>query len=142
MADLKFNPFRPGSIVAPGMFVGRANELNTIERCLFQTKLGNPRHFLIEGERGIGKSSLLLFVKSLAAGKVNWSDSLSMNFLVIDIELNSNSTDLDIITKIGGQLRYQLANMMELKTVAKKVLDFLSNWKVLGVEYKKTWKFS
>jgi hypothetical protein len=30
------------------------------EQSLFQTKHGNPNHFIIEGERGIGKSSLFL----------------------------------------------------------------------------------
>jgi hypothetical protein len=141
MTPLKFNPYRPGSIVAPGMFSGRQNELFGIERCLFQTKNGNPRHFLIEGERGIGKSSLMLFVKNLASGKLTSSDNSNFNFLVIDIELNSNSTDIEIINKIGATLRSQLMSSVELKTVAKGILDFLSNWKILGIEYKKSGNF-
>lgn len=59
MAMLKYNTFRPNNIITPGMFVGRLEEINAIERCLFQAKNGNPQHFLVQGERGIGKSSLL-----------------------------------------------------------------------------------
>jgi hypothetical protein len=56
----KYNPFRPNSIVTTGMFCGRFDEMKAAEQSLFQTKHENPKHFLISGERGIGKSSLLL----------------------------------------------------------------------------------
>jgi hypothetical protein len=49
----KFNPFRPNSIVGPGMFAGRLRELQCLGRALFQTANGNPEHFLITGNRGI-----------------------------------------------------------------------------------------
>ncbi len=64
----RYNPFRPGSIVTPGMFSGRYNELVAMERALFQTKNGNPLNFLIHGERGIGKSSVLSIYKWSHAG--------------------------------------------------------------------------
>jgi Cdc6-like AAA superfamily ATPase len=63
---VRYNPFRPGSIVSPGMFSGRYEELEGTEHALFQTKNGNPHHFLIEGERGIGKSSLLFSLQMVA----------------------------------------------------------------------------
>jgi hypothetical protein len=49
----RFNPFRPGSVVTPGMFAGRGAELNILEKALFQAKHGKPDHFVISGERGI-----------------------------------------------------------------------------------------
>ena len=52
------------------MFVGRLDELDTIERALFQSKNGNPQHFLVQGERGIGKSSLFTFVEAIADGRL------------------------------------------------------------------------
>ena len=61
----KYNPFRPNSIVTPGMFRGRYDEMRRIEQALFQTKNLNPHHFMIEGERGIAKAiytSLILNV--------------------------------------------------------------------------------
>jgi hypothetical protein len=48
---MNFNPFRPNSIATDELFQGRRNEMLFIERSLFQTKNGNPQHFLIEGER-------------------------------------------------------------------------------------------
>lgn len=49
---MNFNPFRPNSIATDELFQGRSDEMQIIERSLFQTKNGNPQHFLIEGERG------------------------------------------------------------------------------------------
>jgi hypothetical protein len=63
----KYNPFRPGSVISPGMFTGRADEIRSIEQSLFQTKNGNPHHFIIEGERGVGKSSLCLLRPALTS---------------------------------------------------------------------------
>ena len=67
---IKYNPFKPGSIIHPGMFSGRVDELRALESALFQTKNGNPTHFLIHGERGIGKSSLLMVVTYYATGEL------------------------------------------------------------------------
>ncbi|MGH9726002.1 MAG: ATP-binding protein, partial [Candidatus Acidiferrales bacterium] len=81
MAD-KTNPFKPDGIVAPGMFAGRLDEITAIERSLAQTKNGNPHHFLIQGERGIGKSSLFLYVQLIASGTIPL-DNKTMRFLTI-----------------------------------------------------------
>ncbi len=34
---MKFNPFVPNGIAYPGMFIGRLDEIQTIEQALFQT---------------------------------------------------------------------------------------------------------
>ncbi len=52
------------------MFAGRYDELVALEKTLFQTKHGNPTHFLIDGERGIGKSSLFLNLRWVSTGEV------------------------------------------------------------------------
>lgn len=83
---MKFNPFRPNSIVAPGMFCGRYQEIRSVEQCLFQTKHGNPQHFLIEGERGIGKSSLMLFAEWMAKGQFQAERANKFHFMVISFE--------------------------------------------------------
>ena len=64
----KINPFDPNSPVHAGMFVGRVPELIRSESCLVQTKAGSPSNFMLTGERGIGKSSLLNYIKSIAEG--------------------------------------------------------------------------
>ena len=86
---MRYNPFRPNSIVSPELFRGRMEEIRFIEQSLFQTKNGNPQHFLIEGEKGLGKSSLFLKVEQQASGKLALSNGARLNFLVINIELDS-----------------------------------------------------
>lgn len=134
----KYNPFRPNSIVNTGMFHGRIRELEIIEQCLFQTANANPQHFLIEGERGIGKSSLMVFVEAVASGRVETLDNEKYNFLVINLELKNSMTYFDISRQIGLQLKREIDRKEPIKTKAKRVWDFLTNWEILGVKYQKT----
>jgi DNA-binding transcriptional ArsR family regulator len=135
-SGVKYNPFQPNKIVAPGMFVGRVDELFTIEQSLFQAKNGNPLHFIIEGERGIGKSSLLYIASNLAAGSMTLRTD-PMRFVVLSVDLGNAHSQLDIVTAIARELRAELKRRNFLQESAKKVWDFLSNWEVLGVRYHK-----
>lgn len=65
------------------MFTGRTDEVGTIERSLFQAKCGNPQHFLIESERGIGKSSLLFVASGIASGQIEPMEAPKMRFVVL-----------------------------------------------------------
>src|SRR5258708_4700529 len=88
----KLHPFRPTSIVTTGMFCGRWDELRSVEQSLFQTKHGKPKHFIVQGERGIGKSSLLLAVDFTAKGDMEITRGTKFNFIVISIEVVGAST--------------------------------------------------
>lgn len=134
----KYNPFRPGSIVTPGMFKGRLEELSSIEGSLFQTLNGNPQNFLIEGERGIGKSSLMLFVEYLARGKIPTSDGKKYNFMVTSVELEGRNTQLDILRKLASAIKIEMSDRERLKSAARTAWEFLSNWEILGVKYHKS----
>ena len=129
----KFNPFRPQSLVHPGMFSGRYGEIRIIQQSLTQTKHGNPAHFLIEGERGIGKSSLLLFLKQMATGNLGEE----FNFLPVYIELNGSTGFGDIIHRIQSALKSELLKRQDIKEHAKAIWDFISKWEVLGIKYDK-----
>ena len=111
--------------------------MKVIERCLFQTKNGNPQHFLVEGERGLGKSSLFLRVEQQATGMIPLSNSDVANFIVISIELDSTQTFFDILKSIASEFKRSLAEREKLKAIAGSVWDFLSNWEILGVRYHK-----
>ena len=134
---MKYNPFRPNGIVAPGMFVGRIDELLTIEQCLHQARHGNPQHFLIEGERGIGKSSLLFLGEHIAKGTVNpiTAGASTMKFLTVSVDMGGVETQLDIVRAIARQLKQSLALRDALKEKALKVWEFISKWEVAGVRY-------
>lgn len=133
--QMRFNPFNPQGLIAPGMFCGRQEELAAIERCLAQTRHGNPQHFLFHGERGIGKSSLLLYVEALAhdedvAGQ-------EYNFLCVPVDLANCATQLDILRAIGTGFKDALNLRSKLKARCGKFWDWLTNWEILGVRYHK-----
>jgi len=134
---MKFNPFRPNSIASSELFQGRKEEMKLIEQSLFQTKNGNPQHFLIEGERGLGKSSLFLMVEQQATGKIPLRNSERVNFIVINIELDSTQSFFEILKAIAADFKRALSEREKIKTLATGVWDFLSNWEILGVRYHK-----
>jgi len=132
---LRYNPFRPGNLVTPGMFSGRFEELMLLKQVLFQTKNGNPQHFLIHGERGIGKSSLLLFLHYLSRGEVSFGEGEPFKFLAVSVELEPSNTFWDIIMKIGTELQRTVYTHQRVKDIVKKAWDFLKGWEVCGVKY-------
>ena len=63
---LKENPFHPNTPVNDfDLFAGRAKELKVLVDFLFQAGHGNPRHMIVSGPRGIGKSSFINQIQSL-----------------------------------------------------------------------------
>ncbi len=119
------------------MFTGRAEEIVAVERSLFQAKCGNPQHFLIEGERGIGKSSLLFLVSAFAQGTISPIEAPDMKFLVLSVDLGNATSQIDIVRSIARELRSEIGRTSAIKENARKVWDFLTNWEILGVRYHK-----
>jgi hypothetical protein len=119
------------------MFVGRIEELKSIEKFLFQSMKGNPQHFLVQGERGIGKSSLLFYVTAIAEGRLRPIIGGEFNFLTVTIDLGGCQSQIDIVRKIGRGLRSALSTREKLKRLATGFWDWLTNWEVLGVKYNK-----
>ncbi len=99
---MKFNPIRPHSIAPPELFRGWGEELRMIEKSLFQTKNGNPMHFLIEGERGLGKSSLFLRVAGQALGQTPLSNGDTVHFIVLNLELDASQSFFDILKMMAA----------------------------------------
>ncbi|MFN9420561.1 MAG: AAA family ATPase [Pirellula sp.] len=135
---MQFNPFQPGKIVTPSMFAGRLDELMAIEKSLFQTKHGNPSHFLIHGERGIGKSSLLLYLDFVAKGQVSPTNGPKFSFVTATIELENGNGYMDIVQKLGAELCRTLKKQDKYKAMLKKGWEFLSRWEVFGVKYDRS----
>jgi len=59
------SPFSPGRPVPVEYFVGRKDEIDKLIKGIKQTATGRNINAFITGERGIGKSSLALFIKYL-----------------------------------------------------------------------------
>ncbi len=134
---MRFNPFRPNNPVVPGMFVGRGKELDAIEQSLLQAKNGNPLHFLVHGERGIGKTSLLDYVKDLANGEFATPDQQMFKFLTVFIDFSGCRSNLDIVKSLGRGLRLELNKHDDLLKNASEFWDWITNWEILGIKYNK-----
>ena len=89
----RINPFQPNSPVAPGMFAGRITHLKSLEEALRQTRGDRPKHFMLSGERGIGKTSLLQYFKWMAQGQFP-VEANPMNFLVVELDIEVVSPDV------------------------------------------------
>lgn len=131
----KFNPFKPHSPVYRGMFVGRKQEIDKIDKALYQTKMGNPCHVLIAGERGIGKSSLLLVANHLAKGDNSW-DGEKYNFLTIQLSIDEHTSIVDFARKINVAVKRELNKSEKEIAFAQKAWDFLKKFEASGFKYK------
>lgn len=94
------NPFKPNRPVHPGMFTGRGFELQKIDNALFSTIDNNPHHLLFLGERGIGKTSLLLLASYLSKGDIEIEKGTSLNYLTIYFSIDKNTTVKDFTKRI------------------------------------------
>lgn len=132
---MKINPFKPNSPVNPGMFIGRIQEIQRLEQALVQTQGGEPAHFMITGERGIGKTSLLLYLKYYATGQISYN-SVNFRFLTLDLDLDPNTTQLGLIRRIKMHLDHQLGKTEPARNFLNNAWAFLQRIRIMdsGVE--------
>jgi hypothetical protein len=134
----KYNPFRPDKIAPPGIFAGRIDELRLIDHCLLQTKQGNPQHFLIEGERGIGKSSLFLCEYMVAEGRIATLDArIKLDFIVVNISLQEKDDYFSITKKIISELQIQIGQRKAFQSFALKAWEFISRVEARGFKFNR-----
>ncbi len=65
---MRFNPFNPQMPARPDFFVGREIELKQFEQNLLQTINDAPMNISINGNRGMGKTSLLAKMEEIGKG--------------------------------------------------------------------------
>ena len=66
MIYMRINPFNPQQPAKPNFFVGREQEIKTFSNFLFQTINSSPMNMSVTGDRGMGKTSLLIKFEQLA----------------------------------------------------------------------------
>ncbi|GAB2536600.1 AAA family ATPase [Rufibacter soli] len=133
---MKINPFKPNSPSNPGMFVGRFDEIEKIESALIQTRANQSQSFLLLGERGIGKTSLMNLVKFFAEGDIEVRDT-KLNFLVIEIDITKDTSQLALIRKIQLALKRKLAKTEKAKKIFNDIWNFISSIEAAGVKFNK-----
>ncbi len=131
----KINPFKPNSPAPTAMFAGRINEINTFEHGLHQTRNGSPTHFLITGERGIGKSSLLMLYKPLADGSIA-TEYGNMNFVTINTSISPRTNLNTFIKIIDKGLKRELGKIESVRSFLNETWSFVQRIKIMdsGIE--------
>lgn len=132
----KINPFKPNSPTRPGMLVGRYDEIKKIDSALIQTRNDRTQSFLLLGERGIGKTSLLNLVKFIAEGQILFDDSREHkhNFLVIETDITKDTTQIALIKKIELALQRKLAKTEKSRAIFKEIWNFISKIEAAGIK--------
>lgn len=110
---LKPNPFRPDKPVTEfDLFAGRAKELEVLIDALYQIGHGNPKHTIVTGPRGIGKSSFINQIQSLTKNRSAILRELAVHagefgfkFAVYQHIAMKNQTTEIIVTSLIDQMR-------------------------------------
>ncbi|QTN29024.1 ATP-binding protein [Rhodoferax sp. AJA081-3] len=127
----KINPFKPNSPVPTAMFAGRINEVVALEKGLYQTKLGQPATILMTGDRGIGKSSLLLFLKAVAVGNIKSPEYENFDFLSIHIPV-SDKLDIGTLLKlIERNISREIGKVESIRSFVANTWSFIQRIKVM-----------
>jgi Cdc6-like AAA superfamily ATPase len=75
----RVNPFNPNSVVTPALFAGRYEQVLQILKKLTQVREGMPASFVLQGDRGIGKTALAKLI--MYAAEVKEPAFQSLKFL-------------------------------------------------------------
>jgi AAA ATPase domain len=124
------------SPVAPGMFSGRINELRALEQALLQTRAGHPKNFMITGERGIGKTSLLNYVSWVAQGRISTFEDEKLNFLVVSTEIESTTSTVALVRKIDMGVRRAIDQTDQTEAFFQGVWQFVKRLEAFGVKLR------
>lgn len=115
------------------MFVGRIEEIHALESALGQTRAGQPKNFMLTGERGIGKTSLLNWVQWVAQGEIARDDEY-LNFLVVFVDIDGGTNSVTLVRKIERAFHRKLGETEKARDFLGKAWDFLRNVEAFGVK--------
>ena len=128
------NPFSPTRYAEETTFAGRKNEIESIRACIRQTANGMAQNFIITGEKGIGKSSLLMNIHRWAGS--GEKSGKQYRILPLLVTLDSEDDVNSIVGKIKRQLMLSFKKHNPVFYWTKRAWDFVWMFKFLGVEKK------
>lgn len=127
----KVNPFKPNSPVSTGMFAGRIKEIQLLEKALFQTKNGLPCNILVTGERGIGKSSLMMILKDFASGQYKTIEHGEFNFLTISGMISDKTDLVTLIRLIERIVQREIGKTESLRKYLSATWEFAKRIRIM-----------
>lgn len=129
--SIKINPFKPNSPVPTAMFTGRLDEILALEQGLHQTKNGQPCNFMITGDRGIGKSSILFYLTSISNGAIKSPEYEKFNFLPICIPISDKLEITTLLKLIERNISRELGKTESIKKFLSESWEFIQRIKVM-----------
>jgi len=118
------------------MFAGRLSQVDALETALHQTRAGRPKSFMLTGERGIGKTSLLHYFKDVAQGRIKIEGAESVNFLVLELDIEDSTTTLGLIRRVNLALTRELARSEPARSFLATGWDFIRRIEAAGVSLR------
>jgi hypothetical protein len=85
---------------------------------------------MITGERGIGKTSLMLYLMAMAKGVIDVHGK-TCKFLVLDLDLDKKASRRGFMERIKSKLDRELGNEEKAIAFLKKTWSFLSRIKIM-----------
>ena len=126
---IRVNPFNPRTPVNPDMFVGRLREIERLEAGLVQAKFGSPNHFMLTGERGIGKTSLLLYLRFVAEGKLDINGQ-RLKFLTINTQVEARTSQISLIRRIERDIHRELSKIESVRSFLADTWKFIQRVRI------------
>ena len=127
------NPFRPDKPVDNfDMFAGREDELRILLLSMFNTGHGNARHMIVNGPRGIGKSSFINQIHSVTDNGEEVLERLGVDaggfrfrFPVFQCRARPGQSAEQIVTTLMDSMPTRLS----AGSIRSTVGDFVRRWK-------------
>ncbi len=129
---MRYNPFNPQQPARPDFFVGRTPEIVEFEKFLSQTMHGSPMNMAITGNRGMGKTSILVKFEELAKSEKCIVLRLS------NYEGNINDI-VDLTDYLALNLKREILSKKPLKQNLAKAFEWITSlrptisWKEIGI---------
>jgi energy-coupling factor transporter ATP-binding protein EcfA2 len=127
---MRFNPFTPGNPLRDaGLLAGRDQELRLGVQFRLQITSGNPRHYLITGPRGIGKSTIALAFAGIAHSERQYLSlvpgaTATAPLLVAGHVAQSGETMGDVVAGLAERVQQQTSGVrgIQLDTIELRAL--------------------
>lgn len=125
MKNKENSPFTPGSPVPVELFVGRAEQIEELNRYINQIASGKQENVFLVGDRGIGKSSLASFLRYYV--------ETQKNILGIHVFLGRVSTLEEMVRHIFEQILKETKRQGWLKNIVKFFGNHIREIGIFGI---------